>query len=470
MILRPYQQEIARAVVQSVQHGLGLTFTVEIARQGGKNELSAHIEILLLTMFIARGGISIKASPTFRPQAIISMQRLKDRLNDFGFSGIWTTEMGYCIHLGSAKQLFLSAADDSAVVGHTADIILEIDEAQDVNKTKFNKEFRPMTSASNTTTVLYGTTWDDSTLLEQIKQENMELQKKDGIKRHFRYDWQEVARYNPSYLTFIEAERQRLGEDHPLFRTQYALLPLLNNGRLLTKQQVKNISGKHPRMLRPESENAIYVAGVDFAGEAETDEENMLTIGGRDATVVTIAELKYPESFNILSQPEINIVQHYYWVGIKHTALYQELVQILKEKWRCQKVVCDATGIGEPVTSFLKHKMGQRVVPFKFTKQNKSEAGFDFIAAVNSGRLKLYAGDGSYEYQELMLELERAKGIYSRNQTLNYFIEPDEGHDDFLISLVLTVQAADGVSPRKARGRLPDGKISELTRASSKTK
>jgi len=116
------------------------------------------------------------------------------------------------------------------VVGHTADILLEIDESQDVSKDKYTKEFRPMASSTNATTVHYGTTWDDSTLLEEIKQTNLELEKADGIRRHFRFDWQEVARHNPGYRDFVESERARLGEDHPLFRSQYALLPIRSGG------------------------------------------------------------------------------------------------------------------------------------------------------------------------------------------------------------------------------------------------
>jgi len=46
--LRPYQLEAARAIVGSVRRRLGLSFSVEVARQGGKNELSARIELLLL--------------------------------------------------------------------------------------------------------------------------------------------------------------------------------------------------------------------------------------------------------------------------------------------------------------------------------------------------------------------------------------------------------------------------------------
>ncbi|MDH4300254.1 MAG: hypothetical protein OEV54_06385, partial [Dehalococcoidia bacterium] len=184
MQLRPYQLEVARAVMDSIQKGMGLTFSVEIARQGGKNELSAHLEVLLLTLYMARGGNIVKCSPTFKPQTIISMERLKQRLTDFGFDGIYRPQMGYIVQLGSAKAIFLSADGSSSVVGHTADILLEIDETQDVSKEKYTKEFRPMGSAANVTTILYGTTWDDSTLLEETKQANLESEKKDGVKRH----------------------------------------------------------------------------------------------------------------------------------------------------------------------------------------------------------------------------------------------------------------------------------------------
>ena len=107
--LRPYQLEIANAVLDSVFYRKGLTFSVEIARQGGKNELSARLERLLLTLNMDRPLQLIKCSPTFKPQTVISMMRLKDRLNDVGFDGVWTSEMGYIIRLGDARAIFLSA-------------------------------------------------------------------------------------------------------------------------------------------------------------------------------------------------------------------------------------------------------------------------------------------------------------------------------------------------------------------------
>ena len=453
MILRPYQQEVARALLESIQGNLGLTFSAEIARQGGKNELSAHLEVLLLTMFMAAGGNAIKCSPTFKPQTIVSMSRLKERLDDFGFGGIWFTEAGYMVRLGNARQIFLSADASSSVVGHTADILLEVDESQDVAKDKYTKEFRPMASSSNATTVHYGTTWDEATLLEEIKQTNLELEKSDGIRRHFRYDWQEVAKYNPSYETFVESERGRLGEAHPLFRTQYALLPLRGGGGFLTAQQITQIRGGHPRLHQPQ-EHGTYVAGIDFAGESEQLEDEVLTRSSRDATVITIAEVIHDATYRMIKEPIIRVVEHYTWVGKKHAELYPQMVDIIKNAWRCRRVVCDATGIGEPITSFLQKAIGSKVSPFKFTQKTKSEAGFDLLAAINSGRLKLYKPDGSADYRELMFELEKARSIYRPNQTLNFLVDPGDGHDDYLMSLALVVQAANKCVPRKARGML----------------
>ena len=454
MKLRPYQLEVARAAMDSIQKGMGLTFSVEIARQGGKNELSAHLEVLLLTLYMARGGNLIKCSPTFKPQTIISIERLKQRLDDFGFDGIYRLQMGYIVQLGNAKAVFLSAEGSSSVVGHSADILLEIDESQDVSKEKYTREFRPMGSATNVTTILYGTTWDDSTLLEEVKQANLELERKDGIKRHFRYDWQEVGQYNPDYIKFVQAERQRLGEEHPLFRTQYALLPITHGGGFLSRQQIALVLGEHQRQSQPEGKRT-YIAGVDLAGEHEQE----MTGGdapvndkgrGRDSTVITIAEADATNP----SQPLLKVVEQYQWTGTPHSQLYIQMTDILNNVWNCHRIVVDATGIGQPVASFLRKELGSRVIPFVITSKSKSDMGFELLSFVNSGRLKLYKQDGSREYKETLFEMERARVRYRPNQTMNFYVDPHEGHDDFLVSLALVVQAAKGLSPREAKGWL----------------
>jgi len=450
--------EIAKAVMESVMNGDGHTFSVEIARQGGKNELSAQLEVLVLTLFCAKGGNLVKCSPTFKPQTVISMMRLKERLNDWGFDGVWVAEQGYMIRLFNALAVFLSADEAANVVGNTAHLLLEVDESQDVGKDKYTKEFKPMGATTNVTTVHYGTTWDDTTLLEEVKQTNLELEKKDGVRRHFAYDWQAVAKFNPEYLKYVTAERARLGENHPLFLTQYALQPIRGGGRFLSILQRQLLQGNHPRQ-RERKEGSIYVAGIDLAGEAEDVDAVMVQALSpkRDSTVLTIAEIIPPAPADILQDPVVNIVEHYSWTGIKHADLYNMLRGLIKDIWCCRVVFVDNTGIGQPVASFLKRKLGRTIVPFTFNQRSKSDIGFDLLSFVNSGRLKMYQSPTSLLTAEFWYQMEKAKSIFRPSQTMNFFVEPSEGHDDFLMSLALVVQAAkDYRPPRVAKGVLSD--------------
>jgi hypothetical protein len=163
--------------------------------------------------------------------------------------------------------------------------------------------------------------------------------------------------------------------------------------------------------------------------------------------VVTIGELDFSGCDEIIKEPRIRVVEHYCWTGRKHTELYPELIDILKNVWHCRRVVVDATGIGQPVSASLKKALGSKIVPFSFTDQSKSQFGFKLLAAVNSGRLKMYAGNSSSEYQEFWLEIERAQSQYRPNQTMNFYVDPSQGHDDFLMSLALLVEAVSHYSP-----------------------
>jgi hypothetical protein len=448
--LRPYQEEIFQAIMTSYYHKMGMTFSVEIARQGGKNELSAQLELVLLSLSVLDSRNLIKCSPTFKPQTIVSMMRLKEKLTAADYP--WTSEMGYIIRLGEARAIFLSAEESANVVGNTAHLLLEVDEAQDVSDEKYTKEFKPMGSTTNVTNVLYGTTWDEASLLEKTKQINLELARKDGFRRHFRYDWQEVAKYNPDYLTYVEGERARLGENHPLFLTQYRLLPVRGGGGFLNNSQRAQMQGVHSRSSEP-GYGRVYVAGIDLAGEAETDEDSFKkSLNPRqDSTVVTIGEVEALTAESA-EMKAIKIVEHYAWTGKKHSQLYPTLVDLLGNVWHCRSIVVDATGIGQPVASFLREALGSRVVPFSFTAPSKSALGFNLLAAINSGRLKMYAADNSPEYQEFWKEVEKARSYYRPSQTMNFFVDPDEGHDDYLMSLALLVEAGRQYEPRGARG------------------
>lgn len=494
--LRPYQLEPARAIIDSILHRRGRTFTVMMSRQAGKNELSAHLEAYLLTRFQLRGGAIVKAAPTFRPQIVNSMLRLEGVLDNELTRGRWSRQLGSMVQLGKARLLFFSGEPESHVVGATASLLLEIDEAQDFDEDKYLKDFRPMGATSNVTTVLYGTAWTADTLLERARRENLRLEAIDGERRDFRYPWHVVAEHNPNYRAYVEAEMARMGADHPLVRTQYLLDPLENAGRFLSDTQLAQLRGEHQRVWSPESRvsslgsrvagggadsglwtrdsGLVYVAGIDIAGEDEEAENAALRSlkPRKDSTAVTIAEVIWqglgtgdwglggadqpptPNPQTLVREPNLRIVQHYWWTGRKHRELFPQLVDLLKRVWRCRAVVVDATGVGAGVASFLVGALPMAARPFVFTAGSKSALGYGLLAAINGGRLKMYVDDGSAESGEFWRQAQLARSTLHENQRLSFYVDAREGHDDLLMSVALAVEAAAGAEPRVARGRL----------------
>ncbi len=454
--LYPYQREAGYAVLDSAYHKRGRTITIEMARQGGKNELSAQIELLLLGLNAESGGDIIKCAPTFAPQLLLSSRRLWQRIRQGALLHAAQRELT-SITFGQARVLFLSAAPGASVVGHTASLLLEVDEAQDVEPDKFDRDFRPMAATTNATTVLYGTAWDDTTLLERAKQANLEAERRDGVRRHFEADWQMVARYNPSYAAYVESERVRLGETHPMFLTQYCLKPIAGGGRFLSPSQRAQLAGTHERIAAPVAGES-YVAGLDLAGgdpSDASDEQAHQASPHRDATVLTIGRVVYAESAALISEPRVEIVEHLAWTGERHDVLLARLVDLLKNVWRVQRVAVDATGLGETIARLLTTALAHAsVIALKFTSASKSELGFDLLAAINGGRLKTYRGDGSAEHRQFWREAEAARVAYRANRTMNFYVDPAEGHDDYITSAALLIHASRGSQRRVASGRV----------------
>jgi len=456
--LRPYQAEAGSAIIASVLAGRGLSFSVMMARQAGKNELSAQIELYLLARNLGRYVDAIKCAPTFQPQAMISLRRLWSRLSEAGLQPLAALEDGRSIRLGRARQVFLSAEPASNVVGHTAGLLLEVDEAQDVDREKFERDFRPMAATRNTTIVYYGTPWDDSTLLEEAKQRHLELERRDGIRRHFEYDWTAVLEYNPAYGRFVQAERERLGESHPLFLTQYALRTISGGNRLLSASQRAQLSGRHTRRAAPR-DGESYVAGLDVGGQSFVEGEGA-RLREHDATVLTVARVVAPAPEDAAQELTLEVVEHLALAGVPHDELLARLADVAGRVWRVRRLAVDATGLGETLARLLARALGDdRVSPVRFTAESKSRLGYALLAAVNGGRLRMYAADGSPEYAAFWREMELARALYRPNQTMGFYVDPSQGHDDYLVSLALAVQAAAAFDwrPRSARGYVREG-------------
>ncbi|WP_376797562.1 hypothetical protein [Thermogemmatispora sp.] len=453
--LYPYQCQIAAAILDSIRGGQGEIFSVMLARQMGKNQLSAVLEAYLLAN--APEGTIVKAAPTFKPQLLTSRRRLlgliqssplAERLWRSGdhLLGLAPRADPQLIRRQSGPRiLFLSAAPESNVVGATASLLLEIDEAQDVSPDKFDRDFRPMAATTNATTVLYGTAWSDDTLLARQRAFNLERQQQGGARTHFEYDWRALAAINPAYRRFVESEIQRLGANHPAIQTQYLLQPISGAGHLLTSLQRNLLQGSHLWQEEPQEEEH-YVAAIDVGGEEPRPEEQLALLNQptayrrqRDSSVLTIARLGQTE----LGLASLHVVHQCWWTGRPYLEQYSALLA-LAERWRLRRLIIDATGLGAGLASLLRSRLGdERLLAFTFTRPSKSRLTYQFLAAINSGRLKLYAAASAPAAiaDECWRQLRQARYRLLGESGLDMYVNPSEGHDDFLISLALLSEA-----------------------------
>ncbi len=221
--LRPYQLQAANAILKSVIARDGNSFVIIFARQSGKDELLADLILYLFTRLAHLSASIVCVQPTFRPQTVNAMERLAARAHQRPFfrMGRFHRRYGYIYKFLSARASYFSADPSANVVGPTADRLLIINEAQDVDKNIYDKRFAPMAASGNATRVFSGTPWTVDTLLEREKLAALEMEKGDGIKRVFIIDGEHVALHNPFYGKHLENEIRKLGRDHPLVRTQY---------------------------------------------------------------------------------------------------------------------------------------------------------------------------------------------------------------------------------------------------------
>ena len=217
--LYPYQQEAANAIVNSVFKRDGMTFIIIFCRQYGKDETLAILFLFLMARFIEWGIDIVCAQPTFKPQTINAMERLIKRGANFGRR--LTRTAGYIMRLGQSRTCFFSAEPTASQVGATADRLLVMNEAQDIDPAVYDKRFAPMAASGFATKVFSGTSWTSSTLLAREKRAALEAEKTDGIKRVFIVDCNQVGKVNQYYEQHVASEIHKLGRNHPIIRTQY---------------------------------------------------------------------------------------------------------------------------------------------------------------------------------------------------------------------------------------------------------
>ena len=440
--LRAYQSRVLRGLLRAIAARRAAPLTVLMPRQSGKNEIAAALVAFLLRAHAREGGTVVVCAPTLDPQARISAARIRAALaatDPLLPAAGQARSRGDTVAVGRARAVLLSANPQASVAGHTASIALIADEAQDIDEDWFNRQFRPMAASTGASTVLFGTAWNGRTLLERAVEANRarDAALPHGPRRHHQASWREVAAVLPAYGAYVEAERERLGASHPLFLSQYELVPGEVAGRLLTRNLLAALEGGHDPLAAPDA-GERYVAGLDFGGEGED----------ADATVLTIARVESPASDGALA---CRVVAQREWRGAPYASVLGE-VRALDRLWRFERVSADATGLGAPLVAQLRPQLAARLDEVVFTAASKSALGYALLAAARTGRLALPRDDGSPEASRCREELAACEASLASGGRLAW--GNDRGHDDYVVSLALCLRAAESAgAPRVALGR-----------------
>jgi hypothetical protein len=339
--------------------------------------------------------------------------------------------------------IYFSAAAPAHVVGATADRLLVINEAQDVEAGIYDKRFAPMAAAGNATRVFSGTSWTSGTLLARELRAAREAEKTDGVKRVFLVTGPEVGESNPLYKRHLEGEVRRLGRNHPLIRTQYFCEEIDAQASMFHPGRRALMIGDRPGQDEPTA-GEPYAFCIDVAGQDETplEADPGLTNPGRDSTTLTIVHVDL-STLETLQAPTYRAVKRMAWTGQSHIQIFGQL-KALAEAWRPEKIIMDATGVGEGLWAMLDRAYPKRVTPIKFTRQSKSETGWGFLAIIETGRFRDCAATPEVTEQYLFCksEITPGPGKIMRWGVPEGTVNADKQrvHDDFVLADSLTAQ------------------------------
>lgn len=500
--LYPYQVQALLAMERGVadcrsMRTSPLTFIYRISRQGGKSSSMGRFLTRLLFKYSKAGGEIVQTAPTRQPQLDICKGYLSSALDTFdGFvrqdqvqegkqksRPVYTTRDGYNFHVGQACVHMVSGDPDANAQGHTASILLHVDEAQHFDPAVYRESFRPMLATTNAATIISGSCSTLDSFIEQETERLLLLEGTVGKRLVFSYPWDVVAYYNPAYRAFVENEMLEMGTDHPIFLSQYCLRPVEATGRLFTRADLLKLVSStdalgqvvaafsYPRQRGP-VDGAFYVAGVDLCGADEQDAEALLSPEAnpkRDSTVVTVARLLWKDRTGDTPLPILHVVDHLYLPGQNPEALTDLLTRFLFEKWHCVHVCVDANGVGDSVAATLRNRRPGQVDALK---GKASEVGYRLLSAVKSGRLKVYTPEaddraGRAMRSEFDLQLRYCEKEVSPTTSRLKFGAPARRvptttgaarilHDDFPKSLGYCVWAAqDHLYTRTTKARPP---------------
>lgn len=218
--LYDYQLQPARAILDSVRMGLGLTIVLEFPERSGTDELLAQLETYLMRMVDDLRHNIVVLNPTDEAN-LTSVMRLGDRLKSNIFTSFSWKMVGMNFILGRCRTVFYSMEAIIPGKPNPASLLLIVNEAENIHPEVFDHLNVLLTEGRKLTRLICGSEYDVDGFMPREIGRAIQDEKMDGIKRFFKVT-EAQARKENKVLDFTLANLGELyGEREKEFKTVF---------------------------------------------------------------------------------------------------------------------------------------------------------------------------------------------------------------------------------------------------------
>ena len=111
--------------------------------------------------------------------------------------------------------------------------------------------------------------------------------------------------------------------------------------------------------------------------------------------------------------PCFRVVDHRWWQGAGPAGMLPHLADLLRNHWRCRRVVVEARSDNQELADLLHNALGHATLELHApTPEGDTEMVLGLLEAVGAERLNLYDADGSQEHRAARHEAGSAQAHY----------------------------------------------------------
>jgi hypothetical protein len=460
--LHPYQQPLARRIIESVIINDGEEITALASRQSGKSETIANTVATLMVLLPRLAKMFPDLLGRFKDGLWVGMfapvegqvetlfgrtvnrltsERALEILGDPEIDDSLGRVAGVTRQIklkNSGSSLMMMTANPRAKIESKSFHLIVIDECQEADDFVVSKSISPMLAYYSGTMVKTGTPTTHKNNFYRSIQLNKRIQTSRGKRQnHFEWDWRSVAKINKNYEKFIRKEMLRIGEDSDEFQMSYCNKWLLERGMYVTSTVMEELGDKSAEVQKTWFRTPVVV-GVDPARKM-------------DSTVVTVVWVGWdrPDEFGYFDHRVLN------WLELQGDDWEDQYFQIVNflSNYDVLAVGVDANGVGDAVAQRLKILLPRAEVHAVGSSQPEQSKRWKHLKALIDRRMIGYPAHAKTRrlrtYKRFLQQMTDLETKYTGPNFLAAAPDEAHAHDDYADSLAIAVSlTADLTMPQ----------------------